>query len=200
MSRVSGLRAQPRRPRTQVRSLTPTYPPSLLPCGGAVLHQQASRDVGAADVGSVLHPGPRSSVDATTRTALDPRALTTRSHRRSTPGGHGSTTQHRSTPRRVNIGRSIGREDIGRHEPTLHSRAVPSLGVKGSWVRIPPSRQCEGFRRSQPRRPSILDDRHSRAAPWTPLLAGKAVMAGGMFAQVADVSNQHAAHPAVLEP
>src|SRR5947209_16588821 len=75
--------------------------------------------------------------------ALDRRALTTRSQRRSTPNGHGSMTHHRPVHGDVSMRRSIGCEDIGRHEATLHSRAWSSLGVKGSWVRIPPSRQCE---------------------------------------------------------
>jgi hypothetical protein len=83
----------------------------------------------------------RSSVDSATRTALDRRALTTRSQRRSTPDGHGSMTHHRAVHSGVSVRRSLGREDIDRHEATLHSGAGSSppggQGVVGSNPAVP---------------------------------------------------------------
>jgi hypothetical protein len=64
-----------------------------------------------------------------------------RSHRRSTSGGHCITTYHDPAPSRVSLSWSLVPEGTGRHERTLHSRAAVTLGVKGSWVQIPPSRQ-----------------------------------------------------------
>jgi hypothetical protein len=87
----------------------------------------------------------KSSVDAATRTALDPSALTTRSQRRSTPDGHGGMTQHRSAHRCVNMGRSIGCENIGRHEATLHSGAGSSLGGQGVVGSNPAVPTARGF-------------------------------------------------------